>query len=235
MPSITSRVSNLPSYLGQIGPKWDKSGTFLRSVSVHFDSASQNILKLILKSPRFVPFAGNLNLTQFGCPIRHPWNCLLWQTGGPVISGSGNKPSLNLPISLFSKPGHVSLHDVMTMHRLDASVSTEMHIKSDYRVSREVQQDHKVGLTSCSEHFTFSALFIAPSIFNGVVWGWSWITEELAQTKEELLERHLPDWRDVTDGKNRQTPTTRASISASTRHRNLFNFPRFFFIRSYKD
>ena len=37
---------------------------FLRSVSVHFGSASQNVLKLILKSPRFVPFGANL--TQFG-------------------------------------------------------------------------------------------------------------------------------------------------------------------------
>ena len=33
----------------------------------------QNVLKLILKSPRFVPFGDNL--TQFGCQIWHPW----WQ------------------------------------------------------------------------------------------------------------------------------------------------------------
>ena len=38
---------------------WD----FLRSVSVHFGSPSQNVLKLILKSPIFVPFGANL--TQF--------------------------------------------------------------------------------------------------------------------------------------------------------------------------
>ena len=31
-------MSNLPSKLGQIGPKWDKSGIFFRSDSVHFDS-----------------------------------------------------------------------------------------------------------------------------------------------------------------------------------------------------
>ena len=43
--------------MGQI---WD----FLRSVSVHFGSPSQNVLKLILKSHRFVPFG--TNLTQFG-------------------------------------------------------------------------------------------------------------------------------------------------------------------------
>ena len=55
-------MSNLASKLGQIGPKWDKSGTFLRSVSVHFGSASQNVLKRIL----IVPDVSNLeaNLTQ---------------------------------------------------------------------------------------------------------------------------------------------------------------------------
>ena len=37
--------------MGQI-LMWD----FLRSVSVHFGSPSQNVLKQILKSPRFVPF-----------------------------------------------------------------------------------------------------------------------------------------------------------------------------------
>ena len=50
--------------MGQI---WD----FLRSVSVHFGSPSQNVLKLILKSTRFVPLGANL--TQFGCHILHSW------------------------------------------------------------------------------------------------------------------------------------------------------------------
>ena len=50
--------------MGQI---WD----VLRSVSVHFGSTSQNVLKLTLKSPRFVPFGANL--TRFGCHIWHPW------------------------------------------------------------------------------------------------------------------------------------------------------------------
>ena len=36
-----------------------------------FCSPIQNILKLILKSPRFVTFGANL--TQFGCQIRQPW------------------------------------------------------------------------------------------------------------------------------------------------------------------
>ena len=43
---------------------------FLRSVSLHFGSPSQNVLKLILKSPRFVPFGPNL--IQFGWQIWHP-------------------------------------------------------------------------------------------------------------------------------------------------------------------
>jgi len=42
--------------LGQIGPKWD----FLRSISVHFGSSSQNVLTLIFKSPRLDPFVANL-------------------------------------------------------------------------------------------------------------------------------------------------------------------------------
>ena len=50
----------------QIRQIWD----FLRSVSVHFGSPSQNILKLILKSPRLVP--SGANLTQFVCQICHP-------------------------------------------------------------------------------------------------------------------------------------------------------------------
>ena len=40
-------MANLTSKLGQIGPKWTFSGR-------------QNVLKLILKSPRFVPFGANL-------------------------------------------------------------------------------------------------------------------------------------------------------------------------------
>ena len=43
-----------------------QSGIFIRLVSVHFGSASQNVLKLIFKSPGFVPFAGQSD------PIRMP-------------------------------------------------------------------------------------------------------------------------------------------------------------------
>ena len=47
----------------QIGSSWSKMGQiwdFLRSVSVHFGSASQNVLKLILESPIFVQFWTNI-------------------------------------------------------------------------------------------------------------------------------------------------------------------------------
>ena len=54
---------NIESNWLQMGQIWD----FLRSVSVHFGSPSQNVLKLILKRPRFVTFEANL--TQFGCQI----------------------------------------------------------------------------------------------------------------------------------------------------------------------
>ena len=40
---------------------------FLRSVSVRFGSLRQNVPKMILKSPRIVPFGANL--TQIGCQI----------------------------------------------------------------------------------------------------------------------------------------------------------------------
>ena len=49
----------------QIGTKWDKSGTFQDQSQI----CNQNVLKLMLKSPRFIPFGANL--TQFGCPIWH--------------------------------------------------------------------------------------------------------------------------------------------------------------------
>ena len=47
----------------QMGQMWD----FLRSISVHFGSQSQNVLKLILKSPTFVRFWANL--TKFDANI----------------------------------------------------------------------------------------------------------------------------------------------------------------------
>ena len=50
-------MSNLASKLGQIGPKWDKFGTFKDQF------LSQIVLKLIFKIPRFVPLG--VNLTQY--------------------------------------------------------------------------------------------------------------------------------------------------------------------------
>ena len=48
----------------RLAPKiWD----FLRSVSVHFGSQSQNELKRIFKNPRFVPFG--ISLTKFGAKL----------------------------------------------------------------------------------------------------------------------------------------------------------------------
>ena len=52
------------SKFGQIGPKMGQILDFLRSVSVHFGSGSRNVLKLVLKSPKFVPFG--TNLAKFG-------------------------------------------------------------------------------------------------------------------------------------------------------------------------
>ena len=49
--------------IGHMGHIFD----FLRSDSVHFGSWRQSLLKLVLKSPRFVPFVANP--TQFGCQI----------------------------------------------------------------------------------------------------------------------------------------------------------------------
>ena len=46
--------------IGSDCPKMGQIWDFLRSVSVHFGSLSQNVLNLILKSPRFVPFWDNL-------------------------------------------------------------------------------------------------------------------------------------------------------------------------------
>ena len=73
--------------MGQI---WNLN-IWIRTVSVHFDSASQNVLKLILKGPIFVPFGANHNL--FGCQIWHSWSPLyLWYRNvifGPKLCESG--------------------------------------------------------------------------------------------------------------------------------------------------
>ena len=63
-------MSHLAYKFGQIGPKMGQTWDFLRSVSEHFGLSSQNVLKLILKSLRLVPFGANL--TQYVCKIWHP-------------------------------------------------------------------------------------------------------------------------------------------------------------------
>ena len=44
--------------MGQIGPKWDKSGTFSDQISEHFGATRQNVLKSDLKKSRIYPFCG---------------------------------------------------------------------------------------------------------------------------------------------------------------------------------
>ena len=56
--------------VGQIGPKWDKSGTYPDKLLVHFGAA----LKSDLKSPGFVLFGANL--THFGSNSGHPGSYL---------------------------------------------------------------------------------------------------------------------------------------------------------------
>ena len=47
--------------VGQIGKKWDKSGTFSDQISVHFGALRQNVLKSDLKKSRICPIMGNLS------------------------------------------------------------------------------------------------------------------------------------------------------------------------------
>ena len=92
-------MRSLQAHHDRVGPKWSyikghsmqqgcqirhpnlvglaPNGTnlgLLRSVSVHFGSVSQIVLKLILKSPRFVPFGASL--THFGGTPNIPMFCL---------------------------------------------------------------------------------------------------------------------------------------------------------------
>ena len=57
---VGDRVVKFGIHIGSDWPQLAQIWDFLRSVSVHFGSASQNVLKLILKSPRFVLFWTNL-------------------------------------------------------------------------------------------------------------------------------------------------------------------------------
>ena len=53
-------VGLAPTKVGQIGPKWDKPGTFSDQISVHLAPRAPNALKSDLKKPGFVPFGANL-------------------------------------------------------------------------------------------------------------------------------------------------------------------------------
>ena len=46
--------------MAQIGPQMGQILDFLRSVSEHFGAVRQNVLKLILKSPRFDLFVAEM-------------------------------------------------------------------------------------------------------------------------------------------------------------------------------
>ena len=67
---ITIMNGRFGSKVGQIGPKWDKSGTFSDQISVHLARSSQMYWNLIWKSPGFVPFWANL--THFGAKSTIP-------------------------------------------------------------------------------------------------------------------------------------------------------------------
>ena len=68
-PTVT-RDAKFSIQIGSYWPRLWQIVEFLRSVSVHFGSTSQNVLKLIFKSSRFVSFGANL--TTFECQILHP-------------------------------------------------------------------------------------------------------------------------------------------------------------------
>ena len=46
---LLSTVTGFGPKMGQIGPKWDKSGTFSDQISVHFGTAAPKLLKSDLK------------------------------------------------------------------------------------------------------------------------------------------------------------------------------------------
>ena len=64
--SISSKSRDVKFGIQKIESDWPQMGQildFLSSVSLHFGSSSQNVLKLILKSSRFVPFGGQSDPT----------------------------------------------------------------------------------------------------------------------------------------------------------------------------
>ena len=56
--TVSTRGSKFELKMGQIDPKWGQSRDFLDQSSVHFGSASQNVLKSDLKKSRIYPILG---------------------------------------------------------------------------------------------------------------------------------------------------------------------------------
>ena len=139
---------NLASKLDQIGPQIGQIWDFLRSVSIHFGSPSQNVLKLILKSPRFVSFGADL--TQFGCQIWHLWgNIHKFDT--PFASLSIRfLPSFHSLITLLPFPSNISLLQLLSFF-----LNLEHYKEGDLRVIyllKEVFCRIRSGLFSVKRH-----------------------------------------------------------------------------------
>ena len=121
-----ARLSPNRSDRPQMGQIWD----FLRSVSVDFGSVSQNVLKLILKRPRFVPFGTNLTQLE-GNPDSTGWGCLRYDFSMYWVS-----PLTHSQISHFRHgdtvpcrvPGHV------ISHLSDSRSTTTKRLKSTPKV-----------------------------------------------------------------------------------------------------
>ena len=88
--------------VGQIRPKWDKSGTFSDQISVHFGSASQNVLKSDLKKSRICLIWSTLgpNLISLIWAVTHLLSCQIWRAC-PLW---GNTPTSGPPRRWSSRP-----------------------------------------------------------------------------------------------------------------------------------
>ena len=86
-----TRDGRFGSKVGQIGPKWDKSGAFSDQISVHLAPPRQMHWNLIWKSHGFVPYGANL--THFGAK--------------PTIPGVLCHKSQSQPKSPLEKRGNI--------------------------------------------------------------------------------------------------------------------------------
>ena len=92
-------VTSFEPKVGQIDPKWDKSGDFFRSYSVHLARSIWSE-----KIPGFVPFG--VNFTHFGFKTGHPglyrqqFCILLLYTSSEVDRTIANKGSFNIMLWL---------------------------------------------------------------------------------------------------------------------------------------